>query len=216
MNADSNRDGSSAHLEREHGSGAREENAPDLGRSTSAADAPPEFVSDPASTPGLGDDPEAAHGESAPAGAATPDLAAQYLDQLQRLKAEFDNYRKRIAREKEAWWRESRASVLSELLPVADDAARARAFSERGESLDAPGLELILKRFATILSKMGLEEMDTAPGTEFDPELHEAVLAIPSQESEGCIVETIEKGYCFEGQILRRGKVTVSSGIPPE
>lgn len=148
---------------------------------------------------------------------ATEDLANRYLDQLQRLKAEFDNYRKRIAREKEGWWRESRASVLNELLPVVDDVKRARAFSERAETLDPSGLVLILKNFATTMSKLGLEEMDTTPGTEFDPELHEAVFAVPSAEvDEGRIVETVEPGYLFEGQILRRGKVTVSSGSPPE
>lgn len=147
---------------------------------------------------------------------ASEDLANRYLDQLQRLKAEFDNYRKRIAREKEGWWRDSRASVLSELLPVVDDVKRARAFSERGEPLDPSGLVLILKSFATTMSKLGLEEMDTMPGTEFDPELHEAVLAVPSKVGEGRIVDTVEPGYLFEGQILRRGKVTVSSGSPPE
>jgi molecular chaperone GrpE len=149
-------------------------------------------------------------------GGATEVLADRYLDQLQRLKAEFDNYRKRIAREKEAWWRESRASVLSELLPVVDDVTRARAFAELGETLDASGLVLVLKRFATTMSKLGLEEMDTAPGTEFDPELHEAVLAVPSKEAEGRIVDTVEPGYLYEGQLLRRGKVTVSSGSAPE
>jgi molecular chaperone GrpE len=147
---------------------------------------------------------------------ASEDLANRYLDQLQRLKAEFDNYRKRIAREKEGWWRESRASVLSELLPVVDDVKRARAFSQRAETLDPSGLVLILKNFATAMSKLGLEEMDTSPGTGFDPELHEAVLAVPSEVGEGRIVETVEPGYLFEGQILRRGKVTVSSGSPPE
>lgn len=160
---------------------------------------------------------ERSTGEPAPAEVEpTEDLAERYLDQLQRLKAEFDNYRKRIAREKEAWWRESRAAVLSELIPIVDDVSRARAYDERGETPDASGLVLILKRFATTMSKLGLEEMDTAPGTEFDPELHEAVLAVPSKEAEGRIVDTIEPGYLFEGQILRRGKVTVSSGASPE
>lgn len=164
-------------------------------------------------------DEQAARSEDAEApaqGGASEVLADRYLDQLQRLKAEFDNYRKRIAREKEAWWRESRASVLSELIPVVDDVTRARAFAELGDTLDASGLVLILKRFATTMSKLGLEEMDTAPGTEFDPELHEAVLAVPSKEAEGCIVDTVEPGYLFEGQLLRRGKVTVSSGSAPE
>lgn len=156
---------------------------------------------------GPGGTPETAPGSE--------DLAAQYLDQLQRLKAEFDNYRKRNTREREAWWRDARATVLTELLPVLDDVMRARSFVDQGQPADAAGLLLIMKDFVSRLSKMGLEEMTTEPGTEFDPELHEALMAVASNEiPEGRIASTLEPGYLYEGRILRRGKVSVSSGSP--
>ncbi len=146
------------------------------------------------------------------------DLSAEYLDQLQRLKAEFDNYRRRVAREKGEWFRLARAEVMTGLLPVLDDLRRAREHSDGSEeSPDAQGLLLILKRFEDILAKLGLEEQDARDGQEFDPEIHEAVLTEPSEEiSEGCIVRILEPGYSCDGRMLRPGKVSVSSGRLPE
>ncbi len=146
------------------------------------------------------------------------DLSAEYLDQLQRLKAEFDNYRRRVAREKEEWFRLAKAEVMAGLLPVLDDLRRAREHSDGSdEPPDAQGLLLILKRFEDILAQLGLEEQDTRDGHEFDPEIHEAVLTEPSEEtSEGRIVRILEPGYSFDGRMLRPGKVSVSSGRLPE
>jgi len=150
----------------------------------------------------------------ASAKAASEDLAAEYLDRLQRLQAEFDNYRKRIQREKEAWRRQTKIGVLRELLPVLDDVNRARGHMETSKATpDGEGLMFILKKFADVLSQLGLEEMPTKPGTEFDPERHEALLNSPSDEiEEGGVVSTLEPGFIFEGEIVRPGKVLVSSG----
>lgn len=138
------------------------------------------------------------------------EVAGQYLDQLQRLRAEFDNFRKRTARDKEQWWRQAKADLLAELLPVLDDRSRAEAFSE---APDADGLRQILKKLVETLTQLGLEAMETEPGTAFDPELHEAFMTSPSPDvEEGRIVITMEPGYTFEGEILRRAKVSVSSG----
>lgn len=142
------------------------------------------------------------------------DLAKEYLEQLQRLQAEFDNYRKRINREREDWFAAGQIEVVSRLLAVADDLRRAREHGrERGESPDAAGLLLILKRFEDILTQLGLKEQSAEPGLEFDPEQYEAVFTSPSEEiPEGRIVRSMEPGYYFQGRLLRPGKVCVSSG----
>lgn len=149
-------------------------------------------------------------------GGEAPDLTAIYLDQLQRLKAEFDNYRRRVAREREEWFLDSRAEVLRQLLPVLDDLRRAREHNRTpGEAPDAAGLLLILKRFEETVAQLGLEEQDASPGTEFDPERHEAVLATASEEiPEGRIVQAMDPGFLLKGRLLRPSKVAVSSGPP--
>lgn len=139
----------------------------------------------------------------------------EYFDQLLRLKAEFDNYRRRISRERQDWARAARAGVLTELLTVLDDAKRARHHAEETQEVDVPGIMLIFKRFEETLAQLGLEELVSEPGTEFDPEVHEALMATPSADiDEGQIVSVLQPGYTYEGQLLRPGKVSVSSGHP--
>jgi molecular chaperone GrpE len=146
------------------------------------------------------------------------EIAAYYLEQLQRLKAEFDNYRKRVAREKEEWFLTARSEVVRQLLPILDDLRRARQHWPQQEAApEAKGLLLIMKRFEDVLAQMGLEEQEAQSGAEFDPEQHEAVITAPSSEIvEGRILRTVEPGYFFRGRMLRPIKVSVSSGPPPE
>jgi molecular chaperone GrpE len=139
--------------------------------------------------------------------------AADYLNQLQRLKAEFDNYRKRTAREREEWFLHAQAEMAAALLPVLDDARRAREHELASEASDPDGRQLILKRFEDTLEKLGLEKQRAEPGTEFDPEQHDAVMAEPSAEiPEGMILRVLEPGYLFRGRLLRRSRVCYSSG----
>jgi len=144
-------------------------------------------------------------------------LAAEYLDQLQRLKAEFDNYRRRTLREREEWGSTARGDLVRRLLPVLDDLRRARRHQEQGGAPDAAGLFLILKSLEEILNQLGLEEEVAELGTEFDPELQEAVMAVPSEEvPAGRVIFTMEPGYSFEGRQIRPSKVSVSSGPATE
>lgn len=144
-------------------------------------------------------------------------LAATYLDQLQRLQAEFDNYRRRVRREQEDWFRQAKVELVELLLPVLDDLRRARDHAGPDGPPDAAGLQLILRRFEDALNKAGLEEQKAEPGAAFDPEQHEALLVVPSAEQpEGAIVRVIEPGYVFQGKMVRRGKVACSSGSMPE
>lgn len=146
------------------------------------------------------------------------DIAAEYLDQLQRLKAEFDNYRRRVLREREEWFTTARADVIRGLLPMLDDLRRARAHQQADKAgADVAGLLLILKRFEDVLTQQGLKEQEVPPGTEFDPERHEAVMHIPSADiPEGHIIQVVEPGYILGTRLLRTGKVAVSSGPATE
>lgn len=139
--------------------------------------------------------------------------AADYLDQLQRLKAEFDNYRKRTAKEREDWFLHAQAEVAEALLPVVDDARRAREHEAASEAAEPDGRQLILRRFEDTLEKLGLERQGAEPGTEFDPEQHDAMMAEPSAEiPEGMILRVLEPGYLFRGRLLRRSRVCYSTG----
>jgi molecular chaperone GrpE len=139
--------------------------------------------------------------------------AADYLDQLQRLKAEFDNYRKRTAKEREDWFLHAQAEIAEALLPVLDDIRRSREHETAQEVAEPAGRQIILNRFEDLLEKLGLEKQGAEPGAEFDPEQHDAVMAEPSAEiPEGKILRVLEPGYLFRGRLLRRSRVCYSTG----
>jgi molecular chaperone GrpE len=138
---------------------------------------------------------------------------ADYLDQLQRLKAEFDNYRRRTAKEREVWFVQAQAELAEALLPVLDDLRRAREHEAAGEMAESEGWRLIHKRFEDTLERLGLETQEVEPGREFDPEQHDAVLAQPSADvPEGAIIRVLEPGYLFRGRLLRRSRISYSTG----
>jgi molecular chaperone GrpE len=139
--------------------------------------------------------------------------AAEYLDQLQRLKAEFDNYRKRTAKEREVWFVQAQAELAEGLLPVLDDVRRAREHEAAGEVAESEGWRLILKRFEDTLGRLGLETQGAEPGGKFDPEQHDAVMAEASADfPEGTILRVLEPGYLFHGRLLRRSRISFSTG----
>jgi molecular chaperone GrpE len=135
---------------------------------------------------------------------------AELQDRYLRLAAEYDNYRKRTARE----WREHQAragaEVLREILELADNLERAlQAPVEDGTGL-RKGVELIAQQLQAKLRRFGVEPIDTN-GQEFDPNRHEAVLAVdtdavPSQR----VVDEVQRGYTLNGEVLRPARVTVA------
>jgi molecular chaperone GrpE len=154
----------------------------------------------------------------APAGPGDPlaETAAQrdeYLRHLQRLQAEFDNYRKRVQRDNEALVKRASEGVVESLLPVIDNMERALVAAEEHEA-DAlvEGVELVAGQFRAVLDSHGLEEVPADPGVPFDPTVHEAVLAQPSEAfPEGTITQVLERGYLLHGRLLRPTKVIVAS-----
>ena len=154
---------------------------------------------------------------------ATPDPAIgskerEYLEDLQRITAEFANYRRRVQREKTDWDARAKADLLTLLLPVLDDLGRARAhWNEKPLEKDADGLLMILARLEEILRSVGLEVQEIEPGTPFDPHQHDALATCVSEEhQEGTIADTLQPGYLYRGMLLRPARVRVSQGPPVE
>lgn len=138
----------------------------------------------------------------------------RYLDALQRLQAEFDNFRRRSQRESAEARTRARCGVLGEFLPVFDNMARALDAAEHhqeGKVLD--GVRLTHSLFADLLRREGVEEIHPL-GSAFDPHLHEAIVSLPSEESEGTVVQVVEKGYTAGETVLRPARVAVSAGPP--
>jgi molecular chaperone GrpE len=139
----------------------------------------------------------------------------EYLDALQRLKAEFDNYRRRTERDRQAVVEGAQREVVRGLLPVMDNLERAvAALGDQGTEIVA-GLEMVRGQLAGLLAGHGVEEI-AAHGEAFDPNVHEAVAQIPSDEHpDGAVVEVIEKGYRVSDHVLRPSRVVVAS-VPPQ
>lgn len=138
----------------------------------------------------------------------------RYLDALQRLQAEFDNFRRRSQRESSEARTRARCGVLGEFLSVFDNLARALDAAEHhqeGKVLE--GVRLTHSLFADLLRREGVEEIHPL-GSAFDPHLHEAIASLPSEESEGTVVQVVEKGYTAGETVLRPARVAVSAGPP--
>jgi len=136
-----------------------------------------------------------------------------YLDHLRRLKAEFDNYRKRVQRDNEELRLRAAETVVESLLPVMDNMSRAlEAADKHGEGQLMDGFGVVSGQLRGTLAGHGLEEIDVVPGTSFDPEYHEAIMTQASPEhDEGTVVQVLERGYLLHGKLLRPAKVIVAS-----
>jgi molecular chaperone GrpE len=132
----------------------------------------------------------------------------EYLDALQRLKAEFDNYRKRVARERAALDAQASERLVRELVPVLDDLER--AINHEGD-IDE-GVRLIHRALADSLAKEGLAEIPTEG--KFDPHTQEALLSQPSESEEGTVIQVLQKGYTLGDRVLRPARVVISAGSP--
>jgi molecular chaperone GrpE len=136
--------------------------------------------------------------------------AEEHLADLQRLAAEFDNYRKRVARDQETFASRANESLVQELLPVLDDLERALlAAEEHEEAKLEEGVRLVHNTLFRTLRKQGLEEIGT--NGRFDPHVHEALLAQPSDREEGAVIDVVQKGYKLGDRVLRPARVVVAA-----
>jgi molecular chaperone GrpE len=133
----------------------------------------------------------------------------EYLDALQRLKAEFDNYRKRAAREQVDLTSRAAERLVKELLPVLDDLERALAFADEHEEAKLEeGVRLVHRALVDALRKEGLAEIETEG--RFDPHVHEALLSQPDDDREaGEILDVMQKGYRIGDKVVRPARVIV-------
>jgi molecular chaperone GrpE len=137
---------------------------------------------------------------------------AEMKDKYTRLFAEFDNFRKRTAKERIGLINNAGADVIKNLLPVLDDFDRAKKANEGSEDASAvkEGFDLIHNKFFRLLEQKGLKPMDSQ-GKPFDTEYHEAITDIPapSEDLKGKVVDVIEPGYFMNDTVLRYAKVVV-------
>jgi molecular chaperone GrpE len=140
--------------------------------------------------------------------------AAEHLNDLQRLAAEFENYRKRTAREQADFAARANERLVKELLPVLDDLGRALEAAEQHEEVKLEeGVRLVHRQLAELLRKEGLAEIET--DGKFDPHVHEALLTQPSEAPEGSVIDVVQKGYRLGDRVLRPARVVVAAA-PPE
>jgi molecular chaperone GrpE len=134
----------------------------------------------------------------------------ELFDRLQRLAAEFDNFRKRNARENAALTERANERLVKELIPILDDLGRAlEAASEHQEAKLEDGVRLVHRALSDLLTKEGLAEIETEG--KFDPHVHEALLSQPSEAEEGSVIEVVQKGYTLGDKVLRPARVVVAS-----
>ena len=137
----------------------------------------------------------------------------QLRDRLLRTTAEFDNYRKRVDRDRKDMTDRAAEAILTEILPIVDDLERALAAEDTGEGADAyrRGVELIHKQLLDLLTRRGVTPIDTA-GATFDPHLHQAVSSEPSADHrDGEIIEEFRRGYRLGDRLLRPAMVKVAT-----
>jgi molecular chaperone GrpE len=134
---------------------------------------------------------------------------AELQERLLRRQADFDNFRKRVERDRSGFIQFAAMDLVRDLLPILDDFERALA-AETADREYAKGVEMIYQRLFDTLKKMGLEPIETA-GQTFDPNLHQAVDRVETEEAEEhAILQEYQKGYNFKGKLLRPSMVRVA------
>jgi molecular chaperone GrpE len=135
------------------------------------------------------------------------------LNDLKRVAAEFENYRKRVARDQESLVARAHERLVKELLPVLDDLERALGAAEQHEEAALEeGVRLVHRELDDALRREGLAEIETSG--RFDPHVHEALLSQPSDAEEGTIIEVVQKGYRLGDRVVRPARVVVAAPQP--
>jgi molecular chaperone GrpE len=138
--------------------------------------------------------------------------AESYLDDLRRLQADFDNYRKRTLREQTARTASASQALVARLLPVLDNFELAVSSAEQSRDFDRmlKGVEMVFGELREVLESEGLVRIE-AEGKPFDPERHEAVIAVEEEDTEpGMVVDIVRAGYELRGKVLRPAMVKVA------
>jgi molecular chaperone GrpE len=135
----------------------------------------------------------------------------QYLDRLARLQAEFDNYRKRSTREQQEYRDYALADALKSFLPILDSLDRAAKSGNPDAETFRSGVELIDRQFHDALAKLGVKPVEAA-GAKFDPNLHQAVQVVDTDEApDNTVIDEMQRGYTLKDRLLRPAMVRVAS-----
>lgn len=163
-------------------------------------------------------EPEIQSGETAPEPRGSTDRAAgedelaQARDRHLRLAAEFENYRKRVTREREESWNRAQAQLVEKLLDALDDLQRVTEFTADAASADTllEGAKMAERKLMRTLEAAGLEPLD-AEGKPFDPTVHEAITTVRTEDAEEdeTVADVFQSGYRFKGTLLRPARVRV-------
>lgn len=140
--------------------------------------------------------------------------AQEYLEALQRLQAEFDNYRKRMVKEQSMMIDAANEKLIGKLLPLLDNFERAVFVAEHTKDMEGliKGVEMVYAEFVALLEKEGLEEIPSQ-GLPFDPNVHEAVMEVESPDHDPhTVVDVLRKGYRVGSKLVRPAMVKVAKG----
>lgn len=146
--------------------------------------------------------------------AALKQALEEQKDRNLRLQAEFDNFRRRTRQEKEEFAKYASSKLIEQLLPVLDNFERAMDSSNSSQDFESlkKGIEMVMRQMKQVMEEEGLQEIE-AVGQPFNPEFHQAVMQVESDEhEEGMIVEELQKGYKLKEKVLRPSMVKVSGG----
>lgn len=138
---------------------------------------------------------------------------SEQKDKFIRLYSEFENFRRRTAKEKLELIQSANEELLKTLLPVIDDFARAeKSFKDKNDK-ELEGFFLIYNKFKKILDQAGVKIMEVKSGSGFDPDFHEAITQVPAPDEnlKGKVVDVIESGYLLNDKVIRFAKVVVGS-----
>lgn len=144
------------------------------------------------------------------------DELAESKDKYLRLYSEFENFRRRTAKEKLGMVQTANEELMTALIPIIDDFERAsKSFEDKEVKVKAvvEGVSLIQNKFKKILEQKGLSVMEVKEGSSFDPEFHEAITTIPAPKKKlkDKVVDVIEKGYMLKEKVVRYAKVVIGS-----
>ena len=157
-------------------------------------------------------EPELENGGQAPE---VPDPARESQEPEQderflRLAADFENYKKRAARERAEYVAHANERLVKGLLPILDDLERALAAAEQHEEAQLEeGVRLVHRSLAQLLQRNGVQEISTEG--KFDPHVHEALLSQPSEEEEGSVLDVVQKGYTLADRVVRPARVVIAA-----
>ncbi|WP_248926758.1 nucleotide exchange factor GrpE [Paenibacillus hamazuiensis] len=139
-------------------------------------------------------------------------LAEENYQRFLRAQADFDNFRRRTREEKEQFAKYASLKLIEQLLPVVDNFERAMSTSKETKDFDAlvKGLDMTFRQLEQVLAQEGLQPMN-AVGQPFNPEFHQAIMQVESEEhEEGIVVEEVQKGYMLKDKVVRPAMVKVS------